>query len=111
MGPERSQEGGVQLRGLPEYPHPTLSQRERVIRTGGMVMSQTYDVIIIGGGILGLATAMELSARYPSQRVAVVEKEQGLAGHQTGHNSGGIHAGLYYRPGSQKAVLCGEGGK
>ena len=74
-------------------------------------MSGTYDVAIIGGGILGLATAMELSARYPSQRVAVLEKEQTLAAHQTGHNSGVIHAGLYYRPGSQKAVLCGEGGK
>ena len=74
-------------------------------------MSGTYDVAIIGGGILGLATAMELSARYPSYRVAVLEKEAGLAAHQTGHNSGVIHAGLYYRPGSQKATLCVDGAK
>ncbi len=74
-------------------------------------MNGTYDVVIIGAGILGLATAMELSARYPSYRVVVLEKEQALAAHQTGHNSGVIHAGLYYRPGSQKATLCVDGAK
>ena len=70
---------------------------------------QHYDVAIIGGGIVGLATAMELSSRYPRRRVVVVEKEPGLAAHQTGHNSGVIHSGLYYRPGSQKARFCVEG--
>ena len=71
----------------------------------------TYDVVIIGGGIIGLATAMELSQRYPRYRVAVVEKEPQIATHQTGHNSGVIHSGLYYRPGSQKALLCVSGGR
>ncbi len=71
----------------------------------------TYDVAIIGGGIIGLATAMELSQRYPRYRVAVVEKEPQIATHQTGHNSGVIHSGLYYRPGSQKALLCVSGAR
>ena len=73
--------------------------------------SRKYDLAIIGGGIIGLATAMELSTRYPRSRVALVEKEQELASHQTGHNSGVIHAGLYYRPGSQKADFCVAGAR
>ena len=71
--------------------------------------SRAYDVTIIGGGIIGLATAMKLSGSYPRYRVVVVEKEQELATHQTGHNSGVIHSGLYYRPGSQKASWCVAG--
>ncbi len=69
----------------------------------------TFDVIIIGGGIVGLATAFQLSSRLPGQRIAVVEKEAGLAQHQTGHNSGVLHAGIYYKPGSLKAATCRAG--
>jgi L-2-hydroxyglutarate oxidase LhgO len=67
------------------------------------------DVIIIGGGIVGLATARELLRRYPDKKLLVVEKEHELAAHQTGHNSGVIHSGLYYKPGSLKARLCVTG--
>ena len=74
--------------------------------------SKEYDVVIIGGGIIGLATAMKLKAeKYPRWRVAVVEKDSELAGHQTGHNSGVIHSGIYYRSDSQKARFCVSGVK
>ncbi|XKH61430.1 L-2-hydroxyglutarate oxidase [Halomonas sediminis] len=65
-----------------------------------------YDFIIVGGGILGMSTAMQLKQAYPDRRMLVVEKEQGPAQHQTGHNSGVIHAGVYYTPGSLKARFC-----
>ena len=65
-----------------------------------------YDIAVIGGGIIGLATAMRLSQEFPRYRVAVLEKEREVALHQTGHNSGVIHAGIYYAPGSQKANFC-----
>lgn len=68
-----------------------------------------YDVCIVGGGIVGLATAQELIWRFPTLKFAVVEKEKELAFHQSGHNSGVIHAGIYYTPGSLKAKLCVEG--
>ena len=67
------------------------------------------DLLVIGGGILGLATAREMLMRRPGLRVLVVEREPELAAHQTGHNSGVVHAGLYYTPGSLKARLCREG--
>src|SRR5260370_40869002 len=70
---------------------------------------QAYDIVIIGGGIVGLAAAMELLTRYPSLRMAVLEKERELARHQTGHNSGVIHSGIYYAPGSLKAKACVAG--
>ena len=73
--------------------------------------SSEYDIAIIGGGIIGLATAMRLTQEHPDQRIAVVEKEPGIARHQTGHNSGVIHAGIYYAPGSRKANFCSTGGK
>ncbi len=72
-------------------------------------MKDTYDVIVIGGGILGLAVAMKMGAAHPIKRIAVVEKERDVACHQTGHNSGVIHSGIYYRPGSLKARLCVDG--
>lgn len=72
-------------------------------------MTTDYQVAIIGGGILGLATALALLKRYPSTALVVIEKEPALASHQTGHNSGVIHSGIYYRPGSLKARLCLEG--
>jgi L-2-hydroxyglutarate oxidase LhgO len=68
-----------------------------------------YDVAVIGAGILGLATARELVQRYPGRKVVVIEKEHGPARHQTGHNSGVIHSGLYYAPGTAKARLCVAG--
>ena len=71
--------------------------------------SRKYDVSIVGGGIIGLATALQLTRQYPRCRVAVIEKEDELAVHQTGHNSGVIHSGIYYRPGSQKAQFCVSG--
>ena len=71
--------------------------------------SSQYDIVIIGGGILGLSTAMQLLERSPQWRVAVVEKEEELATHQTGHNSGVMHSGIYYRPGSRKAQFCVAG--
>ena len=71
--------------------------------------SQEYDIAIVGGGIIGLSTAMHLMERFPRLRVAVVEKENELAAHQTGHNSGVIHSGIYYRPGSHKARFCVAG--
>jgi L-2-hydroxyglutarate oxidase len=71
-------------------------------------MAQTADVAIVGGGIVGLATAYTLT-RVPGCRVIVLEAESGLARHQTGHNSGVIHSGLYYKPGSLKALNCTRG--
>ena len=69
----------------------------------------TYDYCIIGGGIVGLATAMALLERRPGASLLVLEKEASLGRHQTGHNSGVIHAGIYYAPGSLKADLCKRG--
>lgn len=71
----------------------------------------TFDIAIIGGGILGLATARELLVRHPRMRLAVVEKEQGWAAHQSGRNSGVIHSGIYYAPGSLKARLARAGNR
>lgn len=68
-----------------------------------------YDFIVIGAGILGLATARELQQRYPGQEILILEKESAPALHQTGRNSGVIHAGVYYTPGSLKAQFCKEG--
>lgn len=73
--------------------------------------ARPYDVAIVGGGIVGLATGLALLERRPSLRLAVLEKEGEIAAHQTGHNSGVIHAGIYYRPGSLKARLCLEGAR
>ena len=67
------------------------------------------DIGIVGGGIVGLATAYRLVRRYPECRVVLLEKEANLASHQTGHNSGVIHSGLYYKPGSAKAANCVTG--
>lgn len=69
----------------------------------------TYDVAIIGGGIVGAATFYKLQSRFPELKLALIEKEALLANHQTGHNSGVIHSGLYYKPGSYKAKNCVQG--
>jgi L-2-hydroxyglutarate oxidase LhgO len=68
-----------------------------------------YDIAVVGGGIVGLATARELLLRHPRLKLANVEKEPAYNTHQTGHNSGVIHSGIYYKPGSLKAKLCVEG--
>ena len=68
-----------------------------------------HDVIIVGGGIVGLATALKILERNPRSKVLVIEKEIALATHQTGNNSGVIHSGLYYKPGSLKARNCIHG--
>ena len=70
-----------------------------------------FDIGIIGGGIVGLATAYQLSQKFPKLSVAVIEKESSLAKHQTGHNSGVLHSGIYYKPGSLKAINCRQGKK
>jgi L-2-hydroxyglutarate oxidase len=64
------------------------------------VRSATYDVCVVGGGIVGLATAMAFLARHPGARLVLLEKESALATHQTGHNCGVIHSVIYYAPGS-----------
>lgn len=70
-----------------------------------------YDFAIVGGGIVGLSTAKALYERYPNAKVLLVEKEAELAAHQTGHNSGVIHSGIYYKPGSYKARFARQGSK
>jgi L-2-hydroxyglutarate oxidase LhgO len=74
-------------------------------------VSDAFDVAVVGGGIVGLATAWALAADHPGMRLVILEKEARLASHQTGHNSGVIHSGVYYRPGSHKARLCVEGAR
>ena len=72
-------------------------------------MEETFDVAIIGAGIVGLAVGLELLRRRPNCRLLILEKEKAVACHQTGHNSGVIHSGIYYKPGSLKAKLCVAG--
>ncbi len=74
-------------------------------------MPQPPDIAVIGGGIVGLATALGLTEAYPGTRLVILDKEPRLASHQTGHNSGVIHSGVYYKPGSLKARLCVEGAR
>ncbi len=76
-----------------------------------MKQQTDYDIVIIGGGIVGLATAYKIATTHPAVRIAVLEKETQLAAHQTGRNSGVIHSGLYYKPGSVKAKTCTKGRK
>ncbi len=76
-----------------------------------MMPSDRFDLAVIGGGIVGLTSAMQLLKRYPKAKMAVLEKESKLASHQSGHNSGVIHTGIYYRPGSIKAEMCVSGRK
>ncbi|MGA9354328.1 MAG: L-2-hydroxyglutarate oxidase [Terriglobales bacterium] len=73
--------------------------------------SPVYDIAVIGGGIVGMSFAMQAAEAFPQARIVVLEKEGGLARHQTGHNSGVIHSGVYYKPGSLKARLCVAGAR
>ncbi|GAB0092839.1 L-2-hydroxyglutarate dehydrogenase, mitochondrial [Sergentomyia squamirostris] len=75
----------------------------------GQTCIEKYDLAIIGGGIVGTASAREILQRHPNLKVVILEKEKSLAQHQSGHNSGVIHAGIYYKPGTLKARLCVEG--
>ena len=68
-----------------------------------------YDIIVIGGGCVGLSTAYKLNMRYPNKKILLLEKEERLSAHQTGRNSGVIHSGIYYKPGSFKAKNCVDG--
>lgn len=68
-----------------------------------------YDIIVVGGGCVGLATAYKINQKYPSLKIAVLEKENRVSAHQTGRNSGVIHSGIYYKPGSYKAKNCVDG--
>ena len=72
-------------------------------------MTDSYDVAVIGGGILGLSSALHLLEAHPQLKLTVIEKDAAVAGQQTGHNSGVIHSGIYYRPGSLKAQFCVDG--
>lgn len=74
-----------------------------------MFFQRDYDLVVVGGGIVGVASAREILLRHPSLKIAILEKERKLAAHQSGHNSGVIHAGIYYKPGTLKAKLCVEG--
>ena len=74
-----------------------------------VVFSKSYDLVVIGAGIVGLATARAWQDARPDDRVLVLDKETTVAAHQSGHNSGVIHAGVYYPPGSRKAQLCASG--
>ncbi|MBI3615660.1 MAG: L-2-hydroxyglutarate oxidase [Candidatus Omnitrophica bacterium] len=76
-----------------------------------MESSRKYDITVVGGGIVGLATGFALTGRHPGRRIAVIEKESSWGFHQTGHSSGVIHSGVYYRPGSLKASLCVKGAR
>jgi (S)-2-hydroxyglutarate dehydrogenase len=70
-----------------------------------------YHVVVVGGGIVGLAVALEITRRWPRQRLLLLEKESRVGQHQSGHNSGVIHSGVYYRPGSLKAKMCVDGAR
>ncbi len=70
-----------------------------------------FEIVVVGGGIVGLASGYKIASAHPGIRIAVLEKEDTLAAHQTGHNSGVIHSGLYYKPGSTKAKTCAKGRK
>ncbi|CAO3642613.1 unnamed protein product [Cunninghamella blakesleeana] len=88
--------------------------REKNFRNGVLsthVKKEKFDVCVVGGGIIGLATARELLKRYPGMTVCVLEKEPEVAHHQTGHNSGVIHAGIYYKPGTLMAKTCVRGAR
>ncbi|XP_035865691.1 L-2-hydroxyglutarate dehydrogenase, mitochondrial isoform X3 [Phyllostomus discolor] len=88
---------------------PALGRPRPLCQGGRQASTSSFDVVIIGGGIVGLASARALILRYPALSIGVLEKEKDLAVHQTGHNSGVIHSGIYYKPESLKAKLCVQG--
>ena len=92
--------------GVSEAADASAADAARVPETGA---PGTWDVIVVGGGIVGLATAWKIGRQLPGRRVLVLEKEDRVAAHQTGHNSGVLHSGIYYKPGSLKAENCRRG--
>ena len=76
-----------------------------------MQPNKKFDITIVGGGIVGTATAYKLQLKFPNLKLLLIEKEAHLASHQTGNNSGVIHSGLYYKPDSAKARTCVDGRK
>ena len=72
-------------------------------------MKEIYDYVVLGGGIVGVSTALSLIDKHPDKKILLIDKESSFAKHQTGHNSGVIHSGIYYQPGSLKAQFCREG--
>src|SRR5574341_1729292 len=96
----------------PDHDHPSspfLDQDAMPTSYASLPSRTSYDFAMIGGGIVGLAAAREVLRRRPDLHLLLVEKEPVLAAHQTGHNSGVLHAGIYYRPGSLKAQACVAG--
>lgn len=87
------------------------TQARRLRSQASHSMAHSFDITIIGSGIVGLATALEITQRWPQYTLAVLEKEDRIAAHQTSHNSGVIHSGIYYKPGSLKAQTCVTGAK
>ncbi|KAI8973753.1 FAD dependent oxidoreductase [Mycotypha africana] len=109
LWPQLPGEGGDKYEGAEKLLGPLRAQNFANPAPDKTVGHDHFDVAIVGGGIVGLATARELLKRYPEITVAVLEKEPEVAGQQTGHNSGVIHAGLYYEPGSTMAYTCVRG--
>ncbi|XP_051507419.1 L-2-hydroxyglutarate dehydrogenase, mitochondrial-like isoform X1 [Myxocyprinus asiaticus] len=99
----------IRTRGTSHVCARLLSQGLKSIACRAAHHSGSFDVAVVGGGIVGLASARELILRHPNISFALLEKEKELALHQTGHNSGVIHSGIYYTPGSLKAQLCVRG--
>jgi 2-hydroxyglutarate dehydrogenase len=97
----------MRRRGSP----PRQSSRIRQVQAQQADPPSECDVVVVGAGVIGLATARELALRHDGLRVAVLEREPEIAAHQTGQSSGVIHAGIYYEPGSLKARLCVEGAR
>ena len=91
--------------------HPRAGRRSRGVTAVNGAAPERCDIAVIGAGIVGLATARELARRHPHASIAVIDKETEIGRHQTGHNSGVIHAGIYYAPGSLKAQLCVSGAR
>jgi 2-hydroxyglutarate dehydrogenase len=90
---------------------PTAEIASADAQQQALVPPRRCDVVVVGGGIVGLAVARELNARHPGASICVLERERSVAAHQSGHNSGVIHSGIYYAGGSLKAKLCVEGAR
>ena len=88
---------------------PEHSGHANCCNFGAMERTRHFDLAVVGGGIVGAATFYQLQLRYPNLKILLLEKESMPADHQTGNNSGVIHSGLYYKPGSLKAVNCVKG--
>jgi hypothetical protein len=82
--------------------------QQPLVLSGPLALREDFDVVVVGAGIVGLATAREIHKRYPHKTICVLDKEGEVAAHQTGHNSGVIHGGMYYKPGSVMAKVRGR---